>query len=76
MLITDPKILMRTAKAHSGRKWREVADDLGRYKANIIATAYRGKALIESFENILDALGYDIRITIIKKGQKAHKKGE
>ena len=74
MLITDVKALMRKAKKESGRKWKDVQAETGRYQSNIIATAYRGKALIESFERILDALGFDVVITVVKKGEKPLRK--
>lgn len=77
MLITDSVELMRQVKNSSGKTWAQVRYKLGRGKCNIISLAYRGRAMVESYVDIMDALGYDVEIHAVKKGKSPeNKRGE
>lgn len=67
MLITDANDLMRRAKEDSGKSWSEVQKALGRGRCNIVSLAHRGRAMVKSYVDILEALGYDVGIYLMKK---------
>lgn len=78
MLISDTTALIREAKARSGVTWAEVATRLGkRSRGNMAKQAYTSQVITPSFVSILDAMGYDIAITLKRKrGKTSEKKGE
>lgn len=76
MLITDTVAMMKRAKDASGVTWREVRSKLGNKKTNYISIAHAGHAMIKTYVDILDALGYDIGLYLFKKNNKGEENNE
>lgn len=67
MLITNTQEMMLRAKESSGRTWADVRKALGNKRTNYVSLAHRGKAMMRSYVEIMDALGYDIGLYLMKK---------
>ena len=77
MLRTNLKILMIGAKTLSGMTWKEIGEKLGKgNRSNLIALAYRTKTLSKNYVDIMDAMGFDVHVTITSKRADTRKKGE
>ncbi len=77
MLRTNLKMLMTDAKSMSNMTWQEIGEKLDKdNRSNLIALAYRTKTLSKTYVDILDAMGFDVHVTITSKRAETRKKGE
>lgn len=67
MLTTDLEKMIRAGKNLSGRTWEEVAAEIGVPASNILRTVRSGK-LNDRFIRIAEALGYDLRVQLMLRG--------
>lgn len=68
MLTTDLEKMIRAGKNLSGLTWEDVAAEIGVPASNILRTVRSGK-LNDRFIRIAEALGYDLRVQLMIKGE-------